>query len=428
MQAILLAAGQSSRLQPLSDKNLLEFCGKPLIQHRVESLLKTPIEKMVIVGNGYNLDALKQLFDHEPRIEITQQGELNNSQADGVLAGAEKITSDKVMILSTNDVFDDSLIHQMINISPKDKAGVITGKQVKDYFPGGYLKVDEQGFLTHIIEKPVKGNEPSDLVNMVLHVYYRFSDFVRYLKNISGHHDGRYEAALDQYLNDGAKIQVITYDGFWQAIKYPWHVLWVMNRFLDTQIPFISKAATIAPSAILKGNVVIEDGAKILDHAVIQGPAYIGKNSIVATNSLVRHSMIGRESVVGFGTEIARSYLNREVWTHSNYVGDSIVDFNVSFGAGTVLGNLRFDENEVKVKIKGERISTGTPKFGAVIGNGVRFGVNASTSPGVKVGSGSFVGANVLVEKDVEGGKVVLVEQQIKVLDNEKEADVKNRV
>ena len=79
---------------------------------------------------------------------------------------------------------------------------------------------------------------------------------------------------------------------------------------------------------------------------MIKGPAHIGENSIIANNSLVRGSMVGRDCVVGFTTEVTRSYLNKEVWMHSNYIGDSIIDSNVSFGAGSVTGNLRFDEAE----------------------------------------------------------------------------------
>ena len=39
---------------------------------------------------------------------------------------------------------------------------------------------------------------------------------------------------------------------------------------------------------------------------------------------------------------------------------------------------------KIKVNIKGEKVGTGLNKFGAVIGSGVRFGINAGTNPGVK--------------------------------------------
>ena len=131
--------------------------------------------------------------------------------------------------------------------------------------------------------------------------------------------------------------------------------------------------------------------------------------------------------LAGYSTEIGRSYLNHDVWMHSNYIGDSIIDHNVSFGAGTVLGNLRFDEKNVKVKIKKERIDTGMNKFGAIVGSGVRFGINSSTNPGVKIGKDCFIGGNVLMEKDLDDGKLVLLDQKLKITPNHSPVTMKER-
>ena len=61
MQVILLAAGLSSRLDPIQDKNLLEFCGKPLIEHQIALLKKAKLRDIVLVGNPENLEDLKQV-------------------------------------------------------------------------------------------------------------------------------------------------------------------------------------------------------------------------------------------------------------------------------------------------------------------------------------------------------------------------------
>ncbi len=426
MQIILLAAGTSSRLKPISDKNLLHFCGKSLVQHQVERLQEINPEKIIIVGNKFNLAKLKLIFSNQNNIEFAEQSNLNNSQVDRVLAGAKKVSAEQVLIVSTNDIFEPRLLKEIMDHSNRGD-GVIAGKQVSKYFPGGYLNINKAGFLTEIIEKPEEGSEPSDLVNMVVHLYNHFSAFTEKLNEINSENDGRYEAALDSYTKNGAQIKILKYNGFWQPIKYPWHVILVMNYFLKNIKRSIHSDAILADTAIINGEVVIEEGVKIMDYAVIQGPTYIGKNSVVANSSLVRNSMIGEGSVIGFNTEIARSYLNHEVWTHRNYIGDSVIDYNVSFGAGTVIGNLRFDESEIKMGVKGVRLKVGTHKFGAVIGNGVRFGTNSTTSPGVKVGKNTFVGANVLLEKDIDNRKIILADQSLKILKNEKKSDVKRR-
>ena len=420
MQVILLAAGRSTRLNPISDKNLLEFCGKPLIEHQVAALKKAKMRDIVVVGGAHNLETLKAVLKKYKNVVVTEQKKLEEGMAGGVLAGAKVVNHKNIMVMSTNDVFEEGLFEEVIRGS-KEKGvdGILVGKKMEEYFPGGYLKMDKEGMVTDIIEKPKEGKEPSKFVNLVLHVYNDFPKFISYLQKSKAKADGRYEDALDTYIKKGkAKIKAHKYTGFWQPIKYPWHVLSLMNYFLEHQKLKIDKSAKIASSAVIHGDVVIEKGVKVFDNAVIQGPAYIGEGSVVATNALVRGSMIGQNSVVGFSTEVARSYWNHDVWTHSNYVGDSIVDYNVSFGAGTVLGNLRFDEENVKVTIGKTRIDSGTNKLGAIIGNGVRFGINASTNPGVKIGRNCFIGGSMYIDKDIPDEKLVLLEQKVKVVKN----------
>lgn len=428
MQVILLAAGQSSRLKPLSDKNLLPFCGKTLIEHQVASLKEVEFNKIIVVGNRSNLPSFESIFADDSKVSIVEQTNANGQQAEGVMAGAEKVTEDQVMIMSTNDVFDPSLFKQVLQKADDENVdGVIAGKEVSSYFPGGYLSLDEEGLITDIVEKPGEGNEPSHLVNLICHVYKDFPKFLTKLKNSTTDKSDLYEVALDAYIKDGAKIIAEPYSGFWQPIKYPWHVLKVMNYFLEKQTAHTAPDAEIAETAVIRGNVVIESGVKVFDHAVIQGPAYIGKNSIVANNALVRNSMVGEKSVVGYGTEIARSYLKGHVWTHSNYVGDSVLDENISFGAGAVTGNLRHDEKSIKVTIKGERIDSGETKLGAIIGQGTRIGINSSSNPGVKIGQHCFIGGGVLVSRDVEDGKKVCLKQDLVVGENEERVDTEER-
>src|SRR5690606_22560389 len=107
MQVILLAAGQSSRMDPISDKNLLPFCGKPLIQNQVEALKKVGLNQIIIVVNSDNQAPISTLFQTDSNIQIVQQ--TGQGQAAGVLSGAEKVTEEKVLILCTNGVFDPQL-------------------------------------------------------------------------------------------------------------------------------------------------------------------------------------------------------------------------------------------------------------------------------------------------------------------------------
>ena len=189
----------------------------------------------------------------------------------------------------------------------------------------------------------------------------------------------------------------------------------------------IAETAKISANAIINGEVIIGDNVKIFDGAVINGPAYIGDNSVVATNSLVRESDVSKNCVIGFSTEIARSFLSNEVWTHSNYIGDSIIGNNVSFGAGSLTGNLRLDEKNIMVDYDGNKYDSQTNKFGAVIGDDVRIGVNTSIMPGIKIGSGSFIGAGIVVPKNIENNSYVRASWELKISENKESAAVNDR-
>jgi len=112
------------------------------------------------------------------------------------------------------------------------------------------------------------------------------------------------------------------------------------------------------------------------------------------------------------------SYIGDQCWFHSSYVGDSIIGDDCSLAAGTVLANFRFDEGNVKVKVGGESLDTQLDKFGTIMGVGCKTGINASIMPGIKIGPNSIVGSHVCLMKDLEPGKMILMEPRYRILDN----------
>jgi bifunctional UDP-N-acetylglucosamine pyrophosphorylase/glucosamine-1-phosphate N-acetyltransferase len=116
----------------------------------------------------------------------------------------------------------------------------------------------------------------------------------------------------------------------------------------------------------------------------------------------------GPGCVIGFGSEIKHSIFGRNVWTHRNYVGDSIVSDNCSFGAGTITANYRFDEGVVQVKVGEQRFSTGMDKFGVIMAEGCRTGSNSVLMPGIKIGPNSIVGPGVTLLDDMPPNKIAL--------------------
>ncbi len=410
-------------MKPVEDKNFLNFLGKPLILWQVESLRASGFEDVVIVGGAHNLKRLKEVAGDG---EVVEQKDLVG-MCSAVLAAKDVIGSEPVLIFSSNDVVDDKAFQLIRDAAESEEAdSYILGKKVEEYFPGGYLEV-EDGFIKGIVEKPEPGTEPSDLINLVVHFHKDYRKLVEYLEAAKSESDDVYEVALDNMIKDGVKMKAVEYDGFWQPIKFPWHVQRVFQFLFGKVEKRVSDDAVIADSAILKGDVIIEDGVKIFDNAVVNGPVYIGKNSIIANNSLVRESHICEDCVIGYSTEVARSFLGHDVWTHSNYIGDSVIGNNVSFGAGTVTGNLRLDEKNIHVDCDGNKVDSGSNKFGLVTGDNVRVGVNTSFMPGIKVGGDSFIGAGIIIAENIPLKSFVRGKWELKISGNKVRADAAGR-
>lgn len=414
---LLLAGGKSTRFWPLGDKNMLEFMGKKLVAHQIERIKNFGFVKIVAVGNESNYDKLKGLG-----IEVVLQE--GKGQQAAVLSAKSKIKSGPVLVVNANDLFEGSLFTSLRREAFSGRFdAVLVGRKMDYYFPGGYLVVNRKGFLTKIVEKPKEGSQPSDLVRIV-------ADYFKEIKTVysimeKGNKGGLYEDALQKMVDKNLKVKVIEYKGYWGYLKYPWEVVGLAKYFLKgIRKTKIGKRTKIAKSAVISGPVLIEEGVRIFEGSKIVGPAYIGKNSVIGDNVMVRESMVGRDCILGFGTDMARSYVERECWFHCNYLGDSILGRNISLGAGTILANLRLDEEEIKIAIKRKKIGTKMTKLGAIIGDGVRIGVNSSIMPGVRIGKGSFIGAGVCVTEDIKDKMFCFQKTKLIKVKNKKEVEV----
>ena len=429
MKALILAAGRSKRIAPIRDKNFLDFFGKPLLQHQIEALIRNGFKDLVVIGGKHNLQNIKELAKKVGKnISVIEQKDLELGMCGAVLSARSLIKNEPILIISSNDVVDDEAFKLILKSYKAGNAdSYLLGKKVDTYFPGGYLKIGKNGFIQEIVEKPGEGKEPSNLVNLVVHIHQNSKKLIENLEKVKSKNDDKYEVALSNMIKDGLKVKAVKYEGFWQPIKYPWHVLNVFNQYFDGMKKSIDRSAKIAKNAIINGKVVIGKNVRIFDGAVINGPAYIGNNSIVATNALVRESYVGHGCIIGFSTEVARSYLQSNVWTHTNYIGDSIICNNVSFGSGAVTGNLRLDEKNIYVEVDGSRVDTRTNKFGLICGENVRVGINTSLMPGIKIGANSFIGAGIIVPENIPENSYVRGSWDLKISKNLIKLDEKNR-
>ncbi len=417
MKVLLLAAGRSRRVKPIEDKNFLKFAGRTLLEHQLDTLKRVGLTDLVIVGGAHNLERLQEL-SKPYGAHVVEQKNLDEGMAGAVLT-MESILKpgEALMVVSSNDVLAKSAFESMMKAQDSSADAYLLAYEVKEYFPGGYLKVEDKR-ITQIVEKPGAGNEPSNLVNIVVHAFKKPETLFAALKKVGSARDDHYEVAL-QSLMEEQVFEAVPYSSFWQPIKFPWHILDLMQFSFKVMGSRIHETAKIAKTAVINGPVVIEEGVKVFDHAVIQGPAYIGKNSIVANNALVRESMIGDRCVIGYSTEVARSFMGDDCWFHSNYVGDTVMGDNVSFGAGAICANLRLDEKTI-----GE---SGRTKLGPILGSNVRVGVKTSLMPGVRIGSNTMITSGLVIAQDIEEGKFVSGKTELTIKDNRASLDAASR-
>lgn len=420
---IILAGGASSRMWPLREKSLLRFGAEPLLLNQLHNYRTLGFERVIIVGNPENEEQIRALVEPIPNMQVTVAVQPEPQGMGDALLRTEPFVERgaPIYVTQVHDVVQETL-HQLMlsayNAAPE--RSYLAGVAMEEYFPGGYLIVDDSGRITGMVEKPGAQNRPSNLVNIVAHIHsdsQRLFDAIRAEYARAATPDDHYERAMDQLMK-GHVFQVVPYSGHWSALKFPWHVLDVMNYFLskiDKQT--IGESVYIHPSAALVGNVYIADGAKIFPGASIVGPAYIGRGTIVGNNALVRHSMVLDHCEVGFTTEVARSYVADRCSMHACRVLDSVFAPGVNFSAGCTTANLRIDRGNVPSMVKGQKFDTGRDKFGAVIGTGAFLAVDVMTMPGVKIGEGAQIGPGTHVLHDVENGRRIYVKQEVVVVD-----------
>lgn len=170
-------------------------------------------------------------------------------------------------------------------------------------------------------------------------------------------------------------------------VVYPWDLL-RMNEEVLAMMDETSIQGEVSPLATLSGVVRVGAGTRILPGTVIEGPVLIGPNCHIGPNAYIRGATsIGAHCFVGNGAEVKNSIVYQNTYiSRQCYIGDSIIGSHVTLGAGTATENHRHDGRHHVSTVMGKSINTGRLKFGTVIGDGVKTGVNTSIEAGVKIG------------------------------------------
>ena len=389
MKAVILAAGEGTRMHPLTHtrpKVMLPIANRPILEHLLIEGIKAEIENFIFVI-GYHGETVRHYFGDGARWGVkieyaTQREQLGTAHAlmmvQGLLDGTFLLLNGDVLVKGsdiTRVLAMDGLALSVIEVASAENLGVV--RVVEDRVVAIYEKV----------EKP-----PTNLVNAGL--YLLTEDIFDALSRTNRSPRGEYEItdSLGLMIEDGHAITCERLN-YWLDLSYPWDLLEANESLLGEMEP--ENLGEVEEHVVIRDPVSIGKGTLIRANSYIQGPVVIGENCQVGPNCYIRPATaIGDECHIGSAVEVKNSIIMRGTKIpHHNYIGDSVIGEGCNFGAGTKIANFRFDEKEIIVG----NIDTGRRKLGAIIGDGVETGINASINVGSLIGNGTWIGPGAVV-------------------------------
>ena len=385
MDAVILAAGRGRRLRPLTDtrpKALLPLAGTTVLGRLCEQV--APHVGRIIIVTGYHGEQIRDrvgtAVDGTAVVYVSQPEQRGTADA---LAQVSGEVDGPFMLLNGDMVVDAGFIQLLTSGS----GWSLCAMEVDEPHRFGILDVDTAGHLRGVIEKPT--DPPSSLANLG---GYRFDRAVfTYLDQVEESSRGELELTtiFDHALADEHPVAVQQYTGGWYDVGTPHAYLAAVDGVLTRSTDqMIHPTATVDPSVQLRGHVWVGPQAEVGPMTYIRGPTVIGAGVHLG------HAVEVKASVIMDHTAIP----------HLSYVGDSIIGADVNLGAGTVIANLRHDGAPVALGSGEAQLRTDRRKLGAVIGDGVKTGINTSILPGTRIGPGHTTHPGAVIKGDLLDG------------------------
>lgn len=393
---IILAAGKGTRLQPLTNtvpKPLLKVAGKSILQHNLDAMAPFVSEAVIVIG--HLKEAYQERLGNEyngMKITYVEQDEQKGTGHAAYIA-KDYIKDDACYIMYTDDHYCAQMFEKL---QPYDNAMI--GKIKEDWQNYGVLSTDDEGNLQKIVEKPTE--YISNLVN--IGVFKLNTSIFDYYEKIQPSVRGEMEITdmVTLFAKDHG-VKVVESDDVWIPIGYPWHLLDMAEYFL-TDIHedikgIIEDGVTIDGTVQLGKNSIIKAGT------YIEGNVYIGENTVIGPNAYIRKfASIGDNCLIGASVEVKGSIIGDGTKAaHLAYIPDSILGNNVNYAGGTITADLKHDGSNVRSAVNGTIIDTGRRKFGTVMGDGARTGINTSIYPGRKIWNGKSTLPGTIVTEDI---------------------------
>lgn len=174
MKAMILAAGEGTRLRPLTwetPKVLLPVAGVPLIKHQL-SWLKSHRVLQVAINLYHQGEKIRNFLgdgsEFEMKVIYSQEETLL-----GTAGGVKRMEHffDGTFVVVYGDVFTDFNLSAMIRLHQQKRA-IATLALFKTTNPWevGIAEINDEGKLASFVEKPSRGQEPGNLASGGIYV------------------------------------------------------------------------------------------------------------------------------------------------------------------------------------------------------------------------------------------------------------------
>jgi len=431
--AVILAAGQGTRMHSTLPKVLHPLLGRSLIWYTVEATREVTGEKPIVVI-GHGAEPVRQVIGEAAQL-ILQEPQLGTGhalmQAEGLLQG----TSDTILVIAADmPLLTRATLERLVqtHITPAGKgektpAITLLAALSDDARGFGRLIRNADGEVQAVVEEAQATPEQLRLRELNTSVYCFTAPWLwSALHRIPLSPKGEYYLTdlVAVAVADGLAVQAMVVEDASEAIGINTRLhLAEAEAILRRRI---NQAWMLAGVTLIDPNTTyIEPGVEIGQDTVIwpnthlQGATKIGEACSLGPNSLIRDTRIGDRCKVlasvaekavledgvdvgpyahlrkgahlaqgvhmgNFG-EVKNSYLGPGTkMGHFSYIGDATLGCGVNIGAGTITCN--FD---------------GKKKNPTEIGAGAFLGSDTMLVAPVKLGEGAVTGAGAVVTKDV---------------------------
>lgn len=223
-KAVILAAGRGTRMKGLTEdipKPMIEVQGRPILETIIRGLVENGVREVLVVV-GYRPEVIKDYFGDGGTFgcAISYVTQVVQDGTGRVVDLATDFSAGDAFILSYGDILvAASSYTDLVEFTGVDAK--ITVKVNEDVSQGGAVFIDDEGWLTGLIEKPGPGEPTSPYYNAGI---YSFSARIfEYTAKLEKSPRGEYELtdAIAAMVADGLKVKAVELRGEWADVRDP---------------------------------------------------------------------------------------------------------------------------------------------------------------------------------------------------------------